>query len=441
MEMKTTYDKISRFFTVDIWSVKRNEVSPLRHFTYTILKKLILAIEFTTTKRITSAAAALTYSTLLAIVPILAVVFAIARGFGYNKYIEEWFRSSFSSQPQAAETIIGFVNSYLIHTKSGLFLGIGLIFMLFTVIMLVSNIEQTFNYIWQVKKPRSVFRTITDYTSMFLLVPLVIVITSGVSIFFATIFRQIEGTMVLGPLMQFFLQIMPYILMSGVFVALYIFMPNTKVRISCAIAPGIIAGVAMQGLQLFYIHSQIWVSSYNAIYGSFAALPMFMLWVQISWLICLFGAELCYASQNMEEFAFKAKTEDISHRYKMLLCLVLASRICRRFADGGKPYSALDLKLFTGIPIRIVNELLYELTQVNILIEITGGDKGETVRYQPAECLSRLSVGDLIDRMEAYGKWSLEIDMKKLATPVWKKIIARRTNYLSEQRDILLKEL
>lgn len=441
MEMKTTYDKISRFFTVDIWSVKRNEVSPLRHFTYTILKKLILAIEFTTTKRITSAAAALTYSTLLAIVPILAVVFAIARGFGYNKYIEEWFRSSFSSQPQAAETIIGFVNSYLIHTKSGLFLGIGLIFMLFTVIMLVSNIEQTFNYIWQVKKPRSVFRTITDYTSMFLLVPLVIVITSGVSIFFATIFRQIEGTMVLGPLMQFFLQIMPYILMSGVFVALYIFMPNTKVRISCAIAPGIIAGVAMQGLQLFYIHSQIWVSSYNAIYGSFAALPMFMLWVQISWLICLFGAELCYASQNMEEFAFKAKTEDISHRYKMLLCLVLASRICRRFADGGKPYSALDLKLFTGIPIRIVNELLYELTQVNILTEITSGDKGETVRYQPAECLSRLSVGDLIDRMEAYGKWSLEIDMKKLATPVWKKIIARRTNYLSEQRDILLKEL
>lgn len=441
MELKETYDRISRFFTVGIWSIKHNEVSPMRYFTYTILKRLILAIEFTTTKRITSAAAALTYSTLLAIVPILAVVFAIARGFGYNKYIEEWFRDSFSSQPQAAETIIGFVNSYLIHTKSGLFLGIGLIFMLFTVIMLVSNIEQTFNYIWQVKKPRSVFRTITDYTSMFLLVPIVIVITSGVSIFFATIFRQIEDTIVIGPLMQFFLQLMPYILMSGVFVALYVFMPNTKVRISCAIAPGIIAGVAMQGLQLFYIHSQIWVSSYNAIYGSFAALPMFMLWVQISWLICLFGAELCYASQNMEEFAFKAKTEELSHRYKMLLCLVLTSKICRRFADGGKPYSALDLKLYTGIPIRIVNDLLYELTQVNILTEITSGDKGETVRYQPAECLSRLSVGNLIDRLEAHGKWSIDIDMRNLATPAWKKIIARRANYLSEQRDILLKEL
>ncbi len=441
MNIKSTYNYLYKFFTVEIWSIKRDSVSPLRYFTYTILKKLILAVEFTTTKRITSAAAALTDSTLLAIVPILAVVFAIARGFGYNKYIEEWFRDSFSSQPQAAETIIGFVNSYLVHTKSGLFLGIGLLFMLFTVIMLVSNIEQTFNYIWQVKKPRSVFRTITDYTSMFLLVPIVIVITSGISIFFATIFKQIEDTMLIGPLMQFFIQLMPYLLMSGVFIALYVFMPNTKVKISYAIAPGILAGVAMQGLQLFYIHSQIWVSSYNAIYGSFAALPLFMLWVQISWLICLFGAELCYASQNMEEFAFKTKTEEISHRYKMLLCIVLASQICKRFAKGGKPFSALELKLHTGIPIRIVNELLYELTQIHILTEISNGDKGETVHYQPAECLSRLSVGTLIDRMEAYGRWTLDIDMKKIASPAWKQIMSQRANYLAKQREVMLKDL
>lgn len=136
---------------VDIWSIGKGDVSKMRFLFYSILKKLLLAIEFTTTKRITSAAAALTYSTLLAIVPIFAVVFGIARGFGYNKYIEEWFRESFSSQPQVSEIIIGFVNSYLVHTKSGLFLGIGLLFMLFTVMMLISNIERTFNDIWQAK--------------------------------------------------------------------------------------------------------------------------------------------------------------------------------------------------------------------------------------------------------------------------------------------------
>lgn len=426
---------------VDIWSIGKGDVSKMRFLFYSILKKLLLAIEFTTTKRITSAAAALTYSTLLAIVPIFAVVFGIARGFGYNKYIEEWFRESFSSQPQVSEIIIGFVNSYLVHTKSGLFLGIGLLFMLFTVIMLISNIERTFNDIWQAKKPRSMFRTITDYTSMLLLMPVVIVITSGISIFFATIFKQIEDTMVIGSLAQFFLQLLPYVLMSGVFIALYLFMPNTKVKLSCALVPGILAGVAMQGLQLFYIHSQIWVSSYNAIYGSFAALPLFMLWIQISWLICLFGAELCYANQNMDDYAFKAKTEDLSHRYKMLLSLVLASRICRNFSEGGKPLSALKLKLATGIPIRIVNDLLYQLVQINILTEIPGGDKDGESLYQPAECITRLSVGTLIDRMEAQGKWSLTIDVKQLSSTAWKKIIAERNTYLSSQREVLLKDL
>lgn len=426
---------------VDIWSIGKGDVSKMRFLFYSILKKLLLAIEFTTTKRITSAAAALTYSTLLAIVPIFAVVFGIARGFGYNKYIEEWFRESFSSQPQVSEIIIGFVNSYLVHTKSGLFLGIGLLFMLFTVIMLISNIERTFNDIWQAKKPRSMFRTITDYTSMLLLMPVVIVITSGISIFFATIFKQIEDTMVIGSLAQFFLQLLPYVLMSGVFIALYLFMPNTKVKLSCALVPGILAGVAMQGLQLFYIHSQIWVSSYNAIYGSFAALPLFMLWIQISWLICLFGAELCYANQNMDDYAFKAKTEDLSHRYKMLLSLVLASRICRNFNEGGKPLSALKLKLATGIPIRIVNDLLYQLVQINILTEIPGGDKDGESLYQPAECITRLSVGTLIDRMEAQGKWSLTIDVKQLSSTAWKKIISERNTYLNSQREVLLKDL
>lgn len=126
--MKKLINNILSFFTVTIWRVKRQDVSPLKYFCYEIIKKLFLAIESATTKRMTDSASALTYSTLLAIVPILAVVFAIARGFGYNKYIESWFRDVLSSQPQAAEVIIGFVNSYLVHTKSGIFLGIGLLF-------------------------------------------------------------------------------------------------------------------------------------------------------------------------------------------------------------------------------------------------------------------------------------------------------------------------
>lgn len=439
--MKNQLYKIIDFLKVGIWHVKRENVKPWLYFFYGIVKKLLLAIERATTKRMVNSASALTYSTLLAIVPIMAVVFAIARGFGYNKYIEEWFREALASQPQAAEIIIGFVNSYLVHTKSGVFLGIGLVFMLWTVIMLINNIEQTFNYIWQVKKPRSLFRTITDYMAMFLLAPMIIVLTSGISIFVATVSDSMEGYALLAPVMRFIIDLMPYMFMSAVFVALYVFMPNTKVKFSCAIVPGILAGVAMQGLQLVYIHSQIWVSSYNAIYGSFAALPLFMLWVQISWTICLFGAELCYTSQNLEDYAFRAVTEDISHRYRLMLSVMLGSLICKRFEEGGRPYTALELKLETGIPVRIVNDLLYDLTRMHIIIEVTGDEKGEISCYQPAEPTSRLSVGLLIDRLESQGRWSLELDLHKFASENWKHVIKSRSDYLDNQRGILLKDM
>ena len=123
------YKKIIEFFEKDLWRISEGDVSPFRFLWLEVLKKVVLAIRFFTAKRVLQKAAALTYSTLLAIVPIMAVVFAIARGFGYSRFIEVWFRQAFESQPQAAEVIIGFVNSYLVHTKSGVFLGIGLFFM------------------------------------------------------------------------------------------------------------------------------------------------------------------------------------------------------------------------------------------------------------------------------------------------------------------------
>lgn len=429
------------FLQTGIWQIDTGRMSPWWKLLLEIAKKLILAVRFFTTKRVVADAAALTYSTLLAIVPILAVVFAIARGFGYSKYIELWFRDAFKSQPQAAEVIVGFVNSYLVHTKSGIFLGVGLAFMLYTVLMLVSNVEATFNNIWQVKKPRSIFRTFTDYLAFFFLFPILIVLSSGVSLFVATAAQKIPDFLLLGSAMRFLIDLSPYVLMSLMFIGLYVFMPNTHVRIKNAIVPGVLAGVAMQLLQFFYIHSQIWVSSYNAIYGSFAALPLFMLWVQISWIICLFGAELCYTNQNLDYYDYNQRTADVSHRYRMLLCALLMSRICKRFDCGGKPYTALDLRRETGIPIRVVNDLLYALVGVRLLIEVSGGDKGESSHYVPAENIERLSVGIMVDRLEAHGKWRLSLPLGKHYNGEWAKILECRSSYLKELRNIKLKEL
>ena len=213
--------RLIRFLQKDIWRITRDEVSPVKFLWFEVLKKLLLAIRFFTAKRVMQKAAALTYSMLLAIVPIMAVVFAIARGFGYSKYIEVWFRSAFESQPQAADIIIGFVNSYLVHTQSGVFLGVGLVFMLYTVLMLVSNVEDAFNEIWQVKKPRSIFRTFTDYLAMFFMFPIIIVLTSGISIFMATVADSMPDFLLLGPFVRLLIDMLPYVLMSAMFIALH----------------------------------------------------------------------------------------------------------------------------------------------------------------------------------------------------------------------------
>ena len=417
--MTQPFTTLVRFLRHDLWHVQRHNTTALAYCCCSLLKKLLLAVEFFTTRCVIDMAAALTYSTLLALVPILAVVFGVARGFGYNKYIEVWFRELLGSQPQAADAIINFVNSYLVHTKSGVLLGVGLVLMLYTVLMLTLNVEKTFNTIWQVKHRRSLYRAVTDYLAMLLLVPVVIVLVSGLSIAGA--------------------RLLPYVLMAVVFMAMYMCVPNTKVRLQVVIVPGILAGVGMQALQLFYIHAQVLLSSYNAIYGSFAALPLFMLWVQLSWTICLFGVQLCYTNQNMDELSFRLQVADISPRYRLLLAIILMSRVCQRFADGKRPYTALDLRRLTNIPIRITQDLLYMLVRAGLLSENSADGKDQEPTYQPAMTLQKLTVGAMVERLDSMGGWHLDIDLhEQLAQVEWKQYLALREQYLAELRKLPL---
>ena len=364
----------------------------------TIYKYGLILWEDISEKRVMGTATNLTYSTLLAFVPIMAVVFAIARGFGYSMYIEDWFRNSLSSQPDAANTIIGFVNSYLVHTKKGIFLGIGLLFMLGTVLMLISNIELAFNDIWQVKRQRSLFRTITDYVSLLFFVPIVIVISSGLSIMVTTLNHELGSVRLIGPVMSFFIELSPYVLWSLAFIGLYIFMPNTKVKLSSALLPGILAGVSMQVFQLIYINSQIWISNYNAIYGSFAIIPFFLLWLQASWIICLGGAELSYCRQNSDDF-FANSFQSVSFQEKVDISWEIMQYIKEKFMAGEEPYTELEIKKKVGKPMRIVKELLYDMQRINYIVEITYDEKGDTSHFLPAKDVSNVSKDDLMKEL------------------------------------------
>ena len=427
-----------QFLTVGIWRVTDEEATPLQHRIYACIKIVLLSIRQFTADRIPVRASALTYSTLLSIIPILALLFAIARGLGFDALMENQFRTSVTQQQ--AELIITWVNSYLEHAQSGIFIGVGLIMLLWTVLILTDNIERSFNAIWQVKHPRTVFRKITDYFSMLLLLPLLIVISSGLTIFMTTYVKQMDNYLLLGPVLKFLVRMIPYTLTWGMFIGLFVFIPNTKVRLSHAVLPGILAGSAFQAFQYFYINSQIWVSNYNAIYGSFAAIPMFLLWTQISWTICLLGAEMSYISQNLDAFSFGKETENISRRYHDFFCTIILAAICKRFEQAKVPYTAEELSREHRIPIRLTKRILYELQDMHLIYEAVSDEKGRDITYIPGVDINRLTVGMLLTKLDMSGSEDFKIDNTRYPDS-WKVLVKARKEFTEQNNRILLKDL
>ncbi len=430
-----------KFLTYDIWRITEDEVNRTTFSLYTVIKTIYISIDRFTNDRLINKASALTYSTLLAIVPILAILFAVARGFGFSSLMEHQVRTGFGGHNETTEVILQFVDSYLLQTRNGVFIGVGLVMLLGTVLNLITNIEITFNRIWQVKKARSMYRKITDYFSMFLLMPILIVISGGLSVFMTTMLKNMEDFVLLGSMTKFLIRLIPFALTWIMYTGLYVFMPNTKVKLKYALIAGILAGTAHQTFQFLYINGQLWVSNYNAIYGSFAALPLFLLWLQISWTICLFGAELTYAGQNIQNFSFDKDARNVSRRYREFIAIVLMSIIVKRFQENGKPYTAKELSSMGRIPIRLTQQILYQLQEINLIHEVMTDEKSEDIAFQPSIDINRLSVALLMERLDTQGSEDFKVDKENTYRNQWKALMDSQEAYYRNAGNILLKDL
>ena len=276
---------------------------------------------------------------------------------------------------------------------------------------------------------------------MFLLLPILIVISSGLTIFITTYVKNLEIFKVLTPIVQFIIHMTPYVFTWIMFIALYIFMPNTKVRFKYTIIPGILAGTTFQIFQFIYVNSQIWVSSYNAIYGSFAAIPMFLLWAQISWTICLFGAELCYISQNLSSLSFGKENANMSRRYHDFVAILMMSLIAKRFARGEKPYTAEEISEECQIPIRLTRRILDELEEVGLVHEVSTDEKSESLSYQPSIDINKLNAATLFDRLDTHGSEDFKIDKEHAYNGQWQMLMKAKEEYYSHAGQVLLKDL
>ena len=267
--------------------------------------------------------------------------------------------------------------------------------------------------------------------------------SSGMSIFISTAQNSFFSQYVfLTPVVERILSLTPYLITILVFTGIYIALPNTKVRFLNGLVAGTISGCAFQFFQYLFISGQIWVSKYNAIYGSFAVLPLLLLWLQLSWLICLFGAELSYASQNVKKFSFERDSKNISRRYKDFLTLLIASLIVKRFEkEGVPPYTADELSNTYRIPIRITTQILYLLMELGIIIEVNYGDDERVAYYQPATDINKITVGELLTRIDKYGSENFKIDKNTLFSKEWEALLQTRKDMIQAYSNILLKNL
>ena len=329
------------FLTKDIWSFDLHQKGPLRRAIGNTVKVAVIAIRTFLDDKIMTRAAALTYSTLFAVVPILALIFAVARGFGFENIVNSLLENGIMKENESLSTVMQFIDGYMQYVSSGAFVGIGLLFLLWSVYSLADGIEANLNYIWHVKQSRGMGRKITDYFSLVLLIPIGIICLSGLTVATKKILEGMEGYMLLGGFVQFLISAMPYLVAGLIFTGFYMFMPNTKVRFKYSIIPGFIAGCLFQVLQNLYFSGQLALSSYNQIYGGFAALPLFLFWLNLSWSIILFGCELAYVAQNNDNFNYFKEPAKISRRHQDFYCLMVMACICKRF---NKHLPALDRK-------------------------------------------------------------------------------------------------
>ena len=429
-----------QFLNADIWRLQAHKLPPRRSFWITQLRILLLAVRRFNLDKCELRASALTFYSLLSIVPVVALAFAVAKGFGFEKTLGAQLLENLQGHEEVAERIIGFAQSLLANTRGGAIAGVGIVLLLWTVIKVLGNIEKSFNDIWGVKTPRTMGRKLADYLSVMMICPVLLIIASSITVLLTTqVSSMLERLSFLGYLADvliWFIKLLPYGVIWLVFTFIYVFMPNTKVELKSALWGGILAGTIYQLVQLAYIAFQIGVSNYGAIYGSFAALPLFLVWLQLSWLIVLLGAEISFAHQNVATYEYEQDCLSVSYSFKRMIALMIASLCVKNFVNAEKPLTADDISRELEVPIRLVRSVLSELTEARLLSEVCL-DHREDVAYQPACDIDRLTVAGVIDRLDQQGAATVPV-MESTGTDKLRETI-KRFREMNEQSAANLK--
>lgn len=408
--LRRKYIIIRTFFSSDLWKLRLDSYSPGNRFMLWILRLLILTGRGFRGDYLKVRASSLSFYTLLAIVPLLAMGFGIAKGFGYDTSLEAHLINNFKGQEEVLVWLIKFSRTLLESVKGGLMAAIGFVLLFWSVVQVMTLVEGSFNDIWGVKKSRSFVRRFADYLAMLVVVPIIIMVASGTNVLFITQLRDMSSNSwmieIATPFLMVLIKVVPYILIWMAFTLMYMVMPHTRVKWQAALLSGVFMGTVFQLVEWFYINLQVGVSRYSAVYGSFAALPLLLLWMQVGWLIILFGAEMSYAIQNMEMHEFEKEASDMSAYERRSLSLFVFRSVTRNFGEGKRPLTARSISVRLKLPLSVVRTVLDDLVECRLVSEVTL-KRPKSKAFLPAREYHTLRVGEVLRALDRKGDNSL----------------------------------
>ena len=383
------FSEIIKFIRFDMWRHTTTEFDGFfKRIGFLIIRTIVLVVRGFTSKNLNNIAKSITFSLTFAIVPIMAMIVAVAKGFGVADVIEQYLNTTFLGEAGIVPTIMEMVDRYLSTAQGGLFIGIGILILLWAIYSFFESVETAFNQIWNVKRSRSIARKFSTYITIIVLIPVFIVCNSGLHLFVNSSIGD-----------SLFLQ---FIISWVLFIWMYMAIPNTPVRFLSAVVPGILMGTLFKLLQMLSVYLIAMLSRTSIVYGAFASIPILMTWLQYTSLLILIGAEMSYAIQNNAEFEYESELNSMSRRYKDFIMLYLLTVIVRRFENSEAPYSAKELAIRDHLPIRLVNRLMSRLVETELVREVTS-EQDEERRYQPALDTHKITVGMVIERIDAQG--------------------------------------
>jgi membrane protein len=342
---------------------------------------------------------ALTYTTLLALVPMLAFMFAFLKGLGVQNMLEPWLIDKLSA---GSEDTVRLIIDYVNNVKVGTLGVIGLGSLLFSTVLQLRTVEHTLNEIWGVRAGRPLLRQISDYVSVMVIAPVLLLLAITVN---AVLRSQVVAVLLKQPYIEDALVLMlTYVAVWGVFIFIYAFIPNIRVRLVPALIGGIVAGTLWQLAQRAYIDFQVGVVKYHAIYGAFAQLPLLMIWLYISWVIVLLGAELTFACQNVAVYPLERFAPFTNFYVREWLASAIYFSLARAFAEGTGSWSATAFAQQYRIPMRLVREVIQSLLHAKLVIE----DAVAPEHYVPGYDLTTITPWHILCALRHQGNTLME---------------------------------